>query len=272
MANFETFRSEEELLARIDQLRAQGFKDSELEVISANEIKNNDNLRYYGISDRARKEELDPEYNGVYAYYTGEDLDPAYFGDFGFDSEVSNEAIGAVENGNYVLAIERDGYLENPEYIDSAFENRKDYIDKDILERDDLSKDEKIQLHEERLRVNKEKVQSGEIGLKKHVVTETQEIEVPVEKERVTIERHAVDSEKVADGYNFDSTDEEIRIPIHEERVTVDKEAYVSEEVEINRENVTENQKVSEEVRKEKLDVVESGDVKEVDSDKDGLL
>ena len=36
MANFETFRSEEELLARIDQLRAQGFKDSELEVISAN--------------------------------------------------------------------------------------------------------------------------------------------------------------------------------------------------------------------------------------------
>lgn len=272
MANFETFRSEEELLARIDQLRAQGFKDSELEVISANEIKDNDNFRYYGISDRARKAELDPGYNGIYGYYTGEELDPAYFGDFGFDSEVSNEAIGAVENGNYVLAIEREGYLENPEYIDAAYENRKDYIDKDILEREDLSKNEKIQLHEERLRVNKEKVQSGEIGLKKHVVTETQEIEVPVEKERVTIERHAVDGEKVADGYNFDSTDEEIRIPIHEERVTVDKEAYVSEEVEINRENVTENQTVSEEVRKEKLDVVESGDVKEVDSDKDGLL
>lgn len=140
MANFETFRSEEELLARIDQLRAQGFKDSELEVISANEIKDNDNLRYYGISDRARKAELDPEYNGIYGYYTGEELDPAYFGDFGFDSEVSNEAIGAVENGNYVLAIEREGYLENPEYIDAAYENRKDYIDKDILEREDLSK------------------------------------------------------------------------------------------------------------------------------------
>lgn len=272
MANFETFRSEDELLKRIDQLRAQGFKDSELEVISANEIKDNDALRYYGISDRARKEELDPEYNGVYAYYTGEDLDPAYFNDFGFDKSVSDEAIGAVENGNYVLAIEKDGYLDDPKYIDSAYENRKDYIDDDILDRDDLSKADKIKLHEERLRVNKEKVQSGEIGLKKHVVTETQEIEVPVEKERVTVERHAVDGEKVDDGYEFDTNDEEIRIPIHEEKVTVDKDAYVSEEVDINRENVTENQKISEQVRKEKLDVVESGDVKEVDSNKDGQL
>ena len=267
MANFETFRTEEELLARIDQLRAQGFNDNELEVISSKEFKN-DGIRYYGIADRANRDTLDPEYNGIYGYYTGDQVDPTHFGNFGFDRTVSDEAIGAVENGNYVLAIERDGYLEDEKYIDSAYEQRKAAIDTDILERDDLSKQEKIQLHEERLRVNKEKVQSGEIGLKKHVVTETQEIEVPVEKERVTIERHAVEEGAVADGYSFDSQDQEIKIPIHEERVTVDKEAYVSEEVEINRENVTENQKVSEEVRKERLDVVESGDVKEVDSDK----
>ncbi|MBM0045902.1 YsnF/AvaK domain-containing protein [Anaerococcus sp. mt242] len=270
MANFETFRTEDELLARIDQLRAQGFSDSELEVISANEF-NNDNLRYYGISDRANRDTLDPDYNGIYAYYTGEDLDPAYFGDFGFDRTVSDEALGAVESGNYVLAIERDDYLEDPEYVDTAYEQRKDYIDEDILERDDLSKRDKIRLHEERLRVNKEKVQTGEIGLKKEVVTETQEIEVPVEKERVTVERHAVDG-TAADGYQFDETAEEIRIPIHEEKVSVDKEAYVTEEVDVNTETVTENEKVSDTVRKERLDVVESGDVKEVDSEDDNLL
>ncbi len=265
MANFETFRTEDELLARIDQLRTQGFSDSELEVISANEF-DNENLRYYGIADRANKDTLDPEYNGIYAYYTGEDLDPAYFGDFGFDRSVSDEALGAVENGNYVLAIQREGLYEDPEFVDNAYEHRKDYIDQDILERDDLSKNEKIRLHEERLRVNKERVQSGEIGLQKHVVTETQEVEVPVEKERVTIERHAVDGD-AEDGYDFDANNEEIRIPIHEERVTVDKDAVVTEEVEINKENVTEDQKVSDEVRKEKLDVVETGDVKEVDDD-----
>ena len=270
MANFETFRTEDELLARIDQLRAQGFSDSELEVISANEF-NNDNLRYYGISDRANRDTLDPDYNGIYAYYTGEDLDPAYFGDFGFDRTVSDEALGAVESGNYVLAIERDDYLEDPEYVDTAYEQRKDYIDEDILERDDLSKRDKIRLHEERFRVNKEKVQTGEIGLKKEVVTETQEIEVPVEKERVTVERHAVDG-TAADGYQFDETAEEIRIPIHEEKVSVDKEAYVTEEVDVNTETVTENEKVSDTVRKERLDVVESGDVKEVDSEDDNLL
>ena len=269
MANFETFRTEDELLARIDQLRAQGFSDSELEVISANEF-DNDNLRYYGISDRANRDTLDPDYNGIYAYYTGEDLDPTYFGDFGFDRNVSDEALGAVENGNYVLAIERDGFLDDPEYVDAAYEQRKDYIDNDILDRDDLSKNEKIRLHEERLRVNKEKVQTGEIGLKKNVVTETQEIDVPVEKERVTVERHAVEGDAV-DGYNFDETADEIRIPIHEEKVSVDKEAYVTEEVDVNTETVTENQKVSDTVIKEKLDVVESGDVKEVDSDEDHL-
>jgi len=269
MANFETFRTEDELLARIDQLRSQGFSDSELEVISANEF-DNDNLRYYGISDRANRDTLDPDYNGIYAYYTGEDLDPTYFGDFGFDRNVSDEALGAVENGNYVLAIERDGFLDDPEYVDTAYDQRKDYIDDDILKRDDLSKLDKIKLHEERLRVNKEKVQTGEIGLKKDVVTETQEIDVPVEKERVTVERHAVEGDAV-DGYNFDETADEIRIPIHEEKVSVDKEAYVTEEVDVNTETVTENQKVSDTVRKEKLDVVESGDVKEVDSDEDHL-
>lgn len=269
MANFETFRTEDELLARIDQLRSQGFSDSELEVISANEF-DNDNLRYYGISDRANRDTLDPDYNGIYAYYTGEDLDPTYFGDFGFDRNVSDEALGAVENGNYVLAIERDGFLDDPEYVDTAYDQRKDYIDGDILQRDDLSKLDKIKLHEERLRVNKEKVQTGEIGLKKEVVTETQEIDVPVEKERVTVERHAVEGDAV-DGYNFDETADEIRIPIHEEKVSVDKEAYVTEEVDVNTETVTENQKVSDTVRKEKLDVVESGDVKEVDSDEDHL-
>lgn len=269
MANFETFRTEDELLARIDQLRSQGFSDSELEVISANEF-DNDNLRYYGISDRANRDTLDPDYNGIYAYYTGEDLDPAYFGDFGFDRTVSDDALAAVENGNYVLAIERDGFLDDPEYVDTAYDQRKDYIDDDILKRDDLSKLDKIKLHEERLRVNKEKVQTGEIGLKKEVVTETQEIDVPVEKERVTVERHAVEGDAV-DGYNFDETADEIRIPIHEEKVSVDKEAYVTEEVDVNTETVTENQKVSDTVRKEKLDVVESGDVKEVDSDEDHL-
>ena len=269
MANFETFRTEDELLARIDQLRSQGFSDSELEVISANEF-DNDNLRYYGISDRANRDTLDPDYNGIYAYYTGEYLDPAYFGDFGFDRTVSDDALAAVENGNYVLAIEKDGFLDDPEYVDTAYDQRKDYIDDDILQRDDLSKLDKIKLHEERLRVNKEKVQTGEIGLKKDVVTETQEIDVPVEKERVTVERHAVEGDAV-DGYNFDETADEIRIPIHEEKVSVDKEAYVTEEVDVNTETVTENQKVSDTVRKEKLDVVESGDVKEVDSDEDHL-
>ena len=264
MAHFETFRTEEELLERIEQLRKEGFSDSELEVISHDQY-DNPEFKYLDINDRERRADLQPEYSGIFGYYTGDVTDPAIFNGFGYDNTLSEEALGAVENGYYVLSINRDNLDDS--YYDNSYEQRKNFIDEDIANRDDLNAREKIRLHEERLRVNKQRVKTGEVGLSKEVVTETQEVEVPVEKERVTIERHKVD-QAADDNFSFDNTEDEIVIPVHEEEVTVNKDNVVTEEVEVKKDKVEETQRVSEQVRKEELHVNKTGDVREVN---DGL-
>jgi len=52
--------------------------------------------------------------------------------------------------------------------------------------------DRTIQLREERLRVHKHTVQTGEVRVHKEVVSDVKTIQVPVEREEVVIERRQV--------------------------------------------------------------------------------
>jgi uncharacterized protein (TIGR02271 family) len=116
----------------------------------------------------------------------------------------------------------------------------------------------RMQLHEERLQPRTEAVQTGEVTLGKEVVTERKEMEVPVRREEVTIERHPVEG-RPASGQIREG--EEIRVPIHEERVEVDKQAVVYEEVGINKHQVQDTERVSEDVRREEARIERHGDV-----------
>ena len=49
--------------------------------------------------------------------------------------------------------------------------------------------DRAIKLHEERLHVNKESVNAGDVKIHKDVITEQKTVKVPVEREEVVIER-----------------------------------------------------------------------------------
>ena len=116
-----------------------------------------------------------------------------------------------------------------------------------------------VQLREEQLATRKQQVQAGRVALGKDVVEQEQILEVPVTREEVTIERHPVDrrtsDEPVA------STSEAVRIPVREEQVSVDKQAVVYEEVNVGKRAVQEEQRVSDTVRKEVVDVDASGNV-----------
>jgi uncharacterized protein (TIGR02271 family) len=118
--------------------------------------------------------------------------------------------------------------------------------------------DRTMQLREERLKVDKTPVETGEVRVGKRVVTEHKTIDVPVEREEVVIERRPA-SGRAARG---DIADEEIIIPIREDKVTVSKQAVVTEEVSVGKRKVQETKHVAETVRKEELDVNEEGDVK----------
>lgn len=128
-------------------------------------------------------------------------------------------------------------------------------IDNDVLDRKDLSDDEKIKLHEERLRVNKDVVQSGEVIIDKDVVTDRQEFDVPVTHDEVTVERRKV-NEKVVDNYDFnESLNDEIVIPLTEEKINVTKENVVAEELVIKKNKVQDVEHVNETVRKEEVEI-----------------
>jgi len=134
--------------------------------------------------------------------------------------------------------------------------SREHAIDRDQFA--DRDREQRIQLRGEMLRTYKERVQRGEVRLRKEVVSENQQINVPVEREELVIER-VPGSQASATGEIGD--DQEIRVPLSEERVRVDKKPVVNEEVRVGKRQVQNTQQVSDTVRHEELRVDKDGDV-----------
>jgi uncharacterized protein (TIGR02271 family) len=114
-----------------------------------------------------------------------------------------------------------------------------------------------IELREEELRAEKERVQAGEVRVRKEVVSEERTIEVPVTREEVVIERRPA-AGSTASGRIDD--EEEIRIPLMEEEVRVEKTPVVREEVTLRKQQVQDTERVSDTVRREEARIERSGD------------
>lgn len=114
-----------------------------------------------------------------------------------------------------------------------------------------------MKLREEKLDVDKERVQSGEVKLRKEAIEENKSIDVPVTHEEVVIERHSVNDEHT-DGVIGDS--ETVRIPVSEERVEVNKRPVVTGEVEVRKERVQDTEHIHDTVKKEQAHVDQDGD------------
>jgi uncharacterized protein (TIGR02271 family) len=126
-------------------------------------------------------------------------------------------------------------------------------IDRDNLRTDVRDEGRRISLLSEVLRVNKERVETGEVRLRKDVRTENQTINVPVSREELVIERVAGNNRN-ATGEQIGDNDE-IRVPLSEERVNVEKAPVVREEVRVGKRQVQDTQTVSDNVRHEELEV-----------------
>ena len=113
-----------------------------------------------------------------------------------------------------------------------------------------------VRLHEEQLDIRKERVQIGELQLRKEVVEEQRTIHVPLLREEVYVERRPVIDEKF-DGSPFNE-DEIIRIPITEERIEVTKKPIIVEEVIIGKRKIQETKQVQDTIRKEEARIERS--------------
>lgn len=108
-----------------------------------------------------------------------------------------------------------------------------------------------LERREERLVVDKEVEQAGEVHVGKHVVEDRQAVDVPVTREEVSIERRSVDRPAGGEAFTEDSID----VPVYEERVETGKESRVVEELELEKTAVTDTERVEETVRREEFDI-----------------
>lgn len=127
----------------------------------------------------------------------------------------------------------------------------------DRIAGENVSETDRIQLFGEILKVHKERVSRGEVRLHKEVVSQNQTIEVPVTREELVLERVAVDKNAPAMAENI-GDEKEIRVPLTEERVRVEKTPVVTEEVRVGKRQITDTQRVGDEVRHEELRVNDS--------------
>jgi uncharacterized protein (TIGR02271 family) len=128
---------------------------------------------------------------------------------------------------------------------------------------EDQSSERVLELREEQLEVGKERVQSGEVNLRKEVITEMRTVEVPVTREEIVVERRALDGIARDGEISMRSIGEteEIRIPVSEEHIHVEKKVVPREEVRVSKQRITETETVSEEVRREEARIESEGRV-----------
>ncbi|MCM3727853.1 YsnF/AvaK domain-containing protein [Neobacillus cucumis] len=144
-----------------------------------------------------------------------------------------------INNGKMILLVDAYETYDSPIY-EAQYETEKTTA---------------VPLSEEQLDITKERVQVGELQLRKEVVEEQRTVYVPLTREEIYIERRPV-----IDG-KYDATpfteDEIIRIPITEERIEVTKRPVVVEEVIVGKRKIQETKQVQDIIRKEEARIEE---------------
>jgi uncharacterized protein (TIGR02271 family) len=111
---------------------------------------------------------------------------------------------------------------------------------------------------EEELRVGTTEREAGRARLRKYVVTENETRTVPVKREEVRIEREPITDANVGDAMDGPAiSDEEHEVVLHEEEVISEKRAVPKERVRLDKDVKVDEETVSEDVRREQVEVDE---------------
>lgn len=108
----------------------------------------------------------------------------------------------------------------------------------------------RLVLSEEQLAVGTRQVKAGEVNLRKTVETHHVEEQVGLVHEEVELERRPLSA---SDNRNIEIGEQTIRVPLMAEQAVVEKRVVGTEEVVVRKHEVTENQTVGADVRKERL-------------------
>jgi uncharacterized protein (TIGR02271 family) len=131
--------------------------------------------------------------------------------------------------------------------------------------------DDAMTLSEERLSVGTRQTEAGRARLRKYVVTENVTQTVPVSHEEVRLEREPITDANIGDALDGPAiSEEEHEVVLHAETPVVAKEAVPVERVRLDKTTVTEQETVTDSVRKEEIEL--EGDGTTLGQDRDNRI
>jgi uncharacterized protein (TIGR02271 family) len=119
-----------------------------------------------------------------------------------------------------------------------------------------------VKLTEEQVKVGKREVIAGGVRLRKIIRTETVNQPVELRREELVVER--VPATEATGRAQHEFQQREIYVPLRREEPVIQKEARVREEVRVRKDARTDKQTVSEQVRKEDVEIQREGAAREV--------
>jgi uncharacterized protein (TIGR02271 family) len=119
----------------------------------------------------------------------------------------------------------------------------------------ETSTDDAMTRSEEELAVGTRRRESGRVRLRKYVVTEQVTKTVPVQREEVRLEREPItDANRDQAMGGPEISEDEHEVVLHEEEPVVEKRTVPRERVRLDKDTVTDEHEVTEEVRKEQIE------------------
>ncbi len=116
--------------------------------------------------------------------------------------------------------------------------------------------DDAMTRSEEELNVGTRQTEGGRVRLRKYVVTENVTKTVPVSHEEVRIEREPITDENRDQALaGSDISEEEHEVTLMQEEVVTEKRVVPKERVRLDKDTVTEDQTVSQDIRKEQIEI-----------------
>lgn len=258
-----TFDVQAEVIHEIGELKAQGYKEEDMYVIALN---GQQLQMVQGQTDVHLNTDEGDFMDKFKSFISGEDPTKDALKQMGLSDSEAAEYYKQIQSGKLVLYVDSE-YGMNYQNFDAAAAslagNKHSADDRHEPETPTLSDEQKMKLHEERLAVDKEWVESGSVDIHKNTVEEQQTLDVPYEREEVEVERRPVNqelSEYEASGHSAETYEKDglWHIPVIEERLEVRKVKYVSEEIIVHKRKVQETKHISETVQRETVDIDEN--------------
>ena len=168
---------------------------------------------------------------------------------------------GTIRDDGFVVPYGREQLEESPEFgedEDWTEEREREFgayygegatgrrHDTDVSDADAA-----ITRSEEEVQVGKRDVEAGQVRLRKYVETEPVEMDVQLKRETARVTREPID--EPARGADFG--EEEVEVALRSEQPVVEKQAVAKERIGIEKDVETEERTVSDEVRKERIEV-----------------